>query len=334
MNTFLSTAGKGLMRAARVADDQWSVESLLAGQEIPCLAADPMQAGVVYAGTTGAGVAGVLRSTDYGRSWTPAGLSGHIVKAIGVSRLTPGLVYAGTKPACIFVSRDNCQHWEELTSFRKIFSRHFWFSPAETPFTAYVQGIAPSPTDQNVIVVGIEAGAVVRSTDGGETWQDHRRGALRDCHSITFHSSQGEWAYEAGGSGAGIAISRDGGNTWKQPKDGLDRHYGWACAADPIQPEICYASVSPSPMKAHSEGNAQAYIYRSNRNGEWRRLGGGLPQPLDHMPYALITDPAEPGNVYAGLNNGDVWRSQDQGDSWGRLPFNLRSIHRSMIMFS
>ena len=277
---------------------------------------------------------GVLCSPDQGRSWFPAGLSGHTVKALSVSRHLPGMVYAGTKPACIFVSRDQGQHWDELPSFRKIFSRRFWFSPAEAPFTAYIQGIALSPSDPQVILVGIEAGAVVRSTDGGETWEDHRHGALRDCHSITFHTSKGEWVYEAGGTGAGVAVSQDGGRTWRQPKAGLDRHYGWACAADPFQPEICYLSVSPSPLKAHSEKNAQATIFRSNRNGEWQKLGGGLPQPLDHMPYALLTDPSEPGNVYAGLSNGDVWRSQDLGNSWDRMPFNLNSVNRTMIMFA
>ena len=263
-----------------------------------------------------------------------AGLSGHIVKAVSVSRLNPGVIYAGTKPALIFVSYDNGQHWDELTSFRKIFSRHFWFSPAEAPATAYIQGIALSPTDPNVIIVGIEAGAVVRSTDGGKTWEDHRTGALRDCHSITFHVSNGDWVYEAGGSGVGAAISQDGGNTWNQPKAGLDRHYAWACSAAPANPEVCYISVSPSPFKAHSERNAQAYIFRSNHIGEWQKLAGGLPQPLNHMPYALLTDPTEPSNVYAGLSNGDVWRSQDLGNSWEQLPFNLKSVNRSMIMFS
>jgi hypothetical protein len=117
-----------------------------------------------------------------------------------------------------------------------------------------------------------------------------------------------------------------------QQKTGLDRHYGWACAADPKNPEISYLSVSPSPMKAHSQNNAQACIFRSNSKGEWEKLDGGLPQPLNHMPYALLTDPSEPGNVYAGLSNGDVWCSQDLGNSWDRLPFNLISVNRSMIM--
>ena len=50
------------------------------------------------------------------------------------------------------------------------------------------------------------------------------------------------------------------------------------------------------------------------------------------MAYALIPDPNLTGHLYAGLANGDVWYTQDYGDSWNKLPFNLGGIHRSMIM--
>ncbi|HEX9012698.1 MAG TPA: hypothetical protein VF813_04250, partial [Anaerolineaceae bacterium] len=313
MRAFLSNTGSGIARAVQSPDGRWSVENVLQGQAVTCLAADPLQAGVVYAGTRGRGV---LCSSDYGRTWSPLGLDGLTVKAVSASRITPGVIYAGTKPAFLFASRDHGQSWEELTAFRKIISRFMWLQPAESPHWGYVQGIALSSTNPDVILAGIEAGAVVRSTDGGKTWQDHRRGALRDCHSISFHPTQGDWAYEAGGTGAGVAFSQDGGNSWLQPRTGLDRHYGWACAADSRNPEIWYASLSPSAFKAHSENNAQAYIFRSARDGAWQKLGGGLPQPLDAMPYALLVDPSEPGSVYAGLSSGDVWHSADAGDAW------------------
>jgi hypothetical protein len=329
MDFFLATTGVGVMRAARQAAAHWNVEEVLRGQEVTCLAVDPHREGVVYAGTRGQGI---LRSEDYGRHWRALGLEGYVVKALAVSPSERDVIYAGTKPALVFVSRDGGGNWEELVSFRKIFSRRFWFSPAETPFTAYVQGIALSPTDAQVLVVGIEAGAVVRSEDGGLTWQDHRRGALRDCHSIDFHTYDGNWVYEAGGTGAGAAVSRDAGKTWTQWRDGMDGHYGWACAADPADPAIWYVSAAPSPARAHGEGNAGAFVYRSRRGGGWEKLGGGLPQPLAQMPYSLLTDAADPGAVYAGLSNGEVWRSGDRGDSWTRLPFGLGRIHRSTVM--
>ena len=195
-----------------------------------------------------------------------------------------------------------------------------------------MQAIALSPTDSKTIVIGIEAGAVVRSSDGGQTWSGHRQGALRDCHSLTFHVTHGDWVYEGGGTGAGVSVSRNAGATWSQPKEGLDRHYGWAVAADPTHPEVWYASVAPSPLKAHSEDNAQATLARSIGGAGWQPLTGGLPQPLNHMPYALLTDPTAPGHVYAGFSNGEVWHSTDHGDSWHKLPFCLKRIHRALLM--
>lgn len=324
---FLSTNGSRLARA-ECNNDQWSVEVLLEGTNVRCLAVDPHNQNIVYAGTQDKGV---LRSNDRGKTWQSVGMEGHVVKAIAISPAEPGLIVVGTRPARVFISHDGGQSWMESVSFRKK-RRLFWFSPAEKPFTAYVQGIALSPTNPNVMVVGVELGSVVRSTDGGKTWQDHRKGALRDCHSLKFHAANGDWVYEGGGTGAGAAFSRDAGNTWTQSRQGLDRHYGWAAAADPARPEVMYASLSPGPMKAHSTDNAQAYIFRSIGGSIWEKLNGGLPQPLNHMPYALLTDANEPGHLYAGLSNGDVWHTSDYGDHWQQLPLNLGNVWTSMVM--
>ena len=282
----------------------------------------------VYAGTQGNGL---FLSRDRGKSWQAAGLSGRIVKSIALSSVQPGVIYAGLKPPRVVVSRDHGDHWSDLEAFQHIRSRILWFSPAEMPLTAYVQAIALSPTDPDVILAGIEAGAVVRSGDGGRSWEDHRRGALRDCHSMTFHATDGHWTYEGGGTGAGAAVSRDGGATWEQPRAGLDRHYGWAVAADPASPDIWYVSVSTSARAAHGSGSAQAAIFRST-GGAWQRLAGGLPDPLDHMPYTLLTERRSPGRLYAGLSSGEVWHSEDHGDSWQRFPFTLGGIYRELIM--
>jgi photosystem II stability/assembly factor-like uncharacterized protein len=181
---------------------------------------------------------------------------------------------------------------------------------------------------------------VLRSEDGGESWTGHLKRALRDCHSLASHATDRNWFYEAGGSGGGAAYSRDGGVTWTQPKAGLDRHYGWACAADPARPEVWYVSIAPTIMFphiqrmpiAHYDGYANAYIFRSTGGADWKKLGGGLPQPLDYMAYALLTDSAAPGHLYAGLSNGDVWHTADYGDNWQQLPFNLKGVVRSMVM--
>ncbi len=333
-HVFLATIGLGVARAEQAGNGTWGVEFLLASQKVLCLAADPLNSNVVYAGTRSNGI---LRSDDGGKSWASAGLAGCVVKSVAVSGAEPGVIYAGLKPPMLMASRDRSRRWAEVGSFQRVRSR-WWRSPAESDLGAYIQGIALSPTDPNVIVVGIEAGAVLRTADGGKTWEGHRPGAIRDCHTLKFHSTNGDWVYEAGGTGVGASFSRDGGRTWKQLGEGLDRHYGWACAADPARPEVWYVSASPTfawshPFQppAHVDGQANAYIFRSAGGAPWQKLEGGLPQPLNHMPYALLTDPAAPGHIYAGLSNGDLWHSTNYGDSWENLPFSLKSINRAMI---
>ncbi len=163
----------GIARAECGRSGAWQVEHLLPGQDVRCLAADPRQPHILYAGTQGQGV---MSSRDFGQTWHPAGLAGRIVKSIAVSSFPggnaaePGVIFAGTNsPASIFTSKDGGENWTECEGFRRIRSRWFWFSPAEPPFTAYVQGIALSPADPNVIAAGIEYGAVVRQPG---RWQD------------------------------------------------------------------------------------------------------------------------------------------------------------------
>jgi hypothetical protein len=334
--SFLATTAKGLARAISSGTGEWLVETVL-DEAVNCVAADPADADVVFAGTQGNGV---FRSDDAGATWQHSGMNDRVVKSLAVSPTEPNTVYAGTKPAYLFVSRNGGASWDEIETFRNVRGRRLWFSPAETPFKAYIQAIALSPTDPNVIVAGVEFGAVVRSDDGGKTWSNHKKGSLRDCHGMTFHASNGDWVYESGGSGGGVAVSRDGGANWRQDNDGLDRTYGWACAADPEKPEVWYASLSPMASfpkfvpAAHIDGEANAAIYRSSGGAPWEKLSGGLPEPLDYMAYSLVTVPGFHGHLYAGMANGDVWKSTGYGDEWEQLPFNLGDIHRQMIVLS
>lgn len=326
----------GITRAERN-EGEWRTARALGDVEVQCLAVDPHHPGRVYAGTR---ADGLLRSENGGRDWTPVGLKEIPVKALGFDPNRDGVIYAGSKPVSLYASFDDAATWQELPALRAA-RRWWWFSPAEPPGVApYVQAITVSPANPDVILAGIELGAVLRSEDGGRTWSKHRKGALVDCHSLKFHASDPAWAYEGGGSGVGAAVSRDGGRTWSQPAEGLGRKYGWMVAADPVKPEVWYLSASNQPNflrgefapPAHLDGAARGHLYRRTGEGPWTQLSGGLPEPLDFMAYALITDPEHTGHLYAGLANGEVWFSPDYGERWERLPFNLGAIHRDLVI--
>jgi len=333
--TFLSTNGSRLARAECGANGQWSVEFLLEDKNVRCLTSDPCNPNIVYAGTQGNGV---LRSEDRGKTWQPVGMEGQMVKSIAICRADPQVIYAGTKPPAIFVTCDGGQTWTEQESFRRL-RRWFWFTPAE-PGAPYVMGLAVSPIDPNLVIAGVELGGTFRSSDGGQTWQGHLKRTSRDCHSLRFHQTDGNWVYQAGG-GWPAAVSADGGLTWKQPLRGLSWSlYGMAVAADPADPDVWYVSAAPHAIfpqltkmpRGHFAGEANAFLFRKHGTGHWKRLSGGLPQPLDYMAYSLVTDPEAPGHLYAGLSNGDVWHTADYGDHWAQLPMNLGNIFVAMIM--
>ena len=56
-----------------------------------------------------------------------------------------------------------------------------------------------------------------------------------------------------------------------------------------------------------------AGIYRRRDGEPWQPLAGGLPEPPPAMPYALL---ATDGRLFAGLANGQLSESRDQGDNW------------------
>lgn len=325
----LALTDRGVVRARRDGTD-WTVDRSLVAESVTQLSVSPHDPAVVYAGTQHGGV---QRSTDGGETWDPVGLGDRPVKSVAVSPHDPDTVYAGTKPPRIYVTRDGGERWTELDGFRAIPWRRLWASPAEPPYyRAYVQAIAISPTDPEVLLAGIEAGAVVRSDDGGRTWSGHRPGAIRDCHSLTFHATDGDWVYEAGAwlrAKAG-AVSRDAGVSWQRPTDGIDRSYGWAVAADPADPAVWYISASTGPGAAHGGRNAKAMVFRTEDGGPWRAVEG-LDQPLASMPYALATDPAAPDHLYIGLEDGTVWHSPDRGRTAERLPVELGPGLRTMV---
>jgi photosystem II stability/assembly factor-like uncharacterized protein len=273
-----------------------------------CVAVDPTTPGVAFAGCRGNGL---FRSGDGGRSWDDCGLPAPDVFSVAVSP-ADGTVYAGCEPSSIFASTDSGGCWVELDALRSIPSAPTWSFPPR-PWTSHVRWIAPSPHEPQLVLAGIELGGVMRTDDGGRTWQDHRPGAQLDVHQLAWHPVEPGRAYEAGGGGA--AWSSDGGSSWQAADAGRDRQYTWALAVDAADPDRWYLSAAPGPFHAHGGRAAEAFLYRW-REGRFEPVLGALAGPLEVMPYALaVAD----GKLYAGLRDGRIWQSADGGDSWLEL---------------
>src|SRR5262245_19202823 len=86
-----AATGDGIARLDETADG-WRAELTLQGSGAQCLAVDPGDAGVVYAGLV---EGGVRRTSDGGRTWTDCAVPEPGVFSLAVSA-ADGTVYAGT----------------------------------------------------------------------------------------------------------------------------------------------------------------------------------------------------------------------------------------------
>ena len=282
------------------------VETGLEGHGARCLALDPEDPDTLYVGTSDEGI---FKSEDGGETWEKlSGIEHPRVTAVAVSP-TDGALYAGTEPSALFVSRDGGLSWRELEGMGNLPSAPTWSFPPR-PWTSHVRAIALSYADPNLVVVGIELGGVLRSADGGETWQDQRPGAQPDCHALFAHPGAPEILYEAGGGG--FAQSTDFGDSWEAADEGMGLHYVWGLAAVAEDPALVYTSAASGPGRAHGRGSSNATIYRRSGNERWQPVLEGL----SAFPYALCQDPQTPGTLYAGFGDGMILRGASAGESW------------------
>jgi hypothetical protein len=336
MTKLLVAIGDDLVMAV-AGSGGWRSEARLAATGPLCLAGDPGRPGRLYCGTARRGV---WRSDDGGATWEQrtGGIASEQVTAVAVS--PDGVVYAGTDPSALYRSDDGGERWRELAGLRSLPSAPTWSFPPR-PQTSHVRQILPHPVRKRWLAVCIEAGALVRSFDGGDTWIDRVDGGPRDTHTLRTHPHTPDRLYSAAGDGFGKANgyalvagagsgyneSADGGSTWSQPDQGLEGLYLWGLAVDPGDPDVMVASVSESPMAAHSPHEASSTVFRRAHGAGWVEVRDGLPEPRGCVAAVLAANPAEPNAFYAAVNQG-LYRSGDAGLSWSQLPLAWPDSHR------
>ncbi len=327
MPVLYAATGQHVARLSRSEDGQWSSTILLSDHGVQCIAVDPVNPDRLYAGTFDDGL---YRSLDAGQSWVRVDQAIPHDRfpsvAISPSRITGGIhaVYAGTEPSSLYVSHDDGESWTDLESLRSLPSAPTWSFPPR-PWTSHVRWIALSYHDPDLIFAGIELGGVMRSIDGGVTWEDRKPGSYHDSHCIRTHPADSTRIYEA--AGGGVATSHDAGDTWKPEDEGMDRHYVWALAVDPTDPDRWFVSASHSARYAHrDDDSSEAVIYRRIGDAPWEPLSNGLDVPMAEMPYALIISEDQPSTVFAGTRQGSLLVSEDSGDSWQTTGIELDGI--------
>lgn len=318
----------GLFRVTLNADSQLQVEHLgLDGQGgmRSAVIADNEDPTTLYAGTFRGGV---FRSKDAGDSWHEIN-SGIAFKEVWslVQHPVTGDLYAGTGPGSIFKSVDRGDSWQECEGLNALKTRKNWSFPGP-PFTAHVKGLGLHPTDPSQVWGAVEVGSIVRSLDGGKSWDNLCNGESPDSHYIAVMPDNPRVVVSS--SGEGIFRSENGGETFVEANDGVPHRYMTNIVVHPDTPNVLFtagANGSPRGWETPPLG-ADTYVYRSKDQGRsWERLTGGLPETIMAGPRAMCGDPMDAQTAMVGLVDGTVWATRDGGDSFECLLAGLPPVN-------
>ncbi|MBB5731688.1 photosystem II stability/assembly factor-like uncharacterized protein [Altererythrobacter atlanticus] len=333
---FVATA-EGLFHLRREGDGEWrNVGQTLAGHHICSLAREELS-GTMIAGTHDGGIA---ISTDEGASWEfrNNGLASHNVFAVAACNVDgEARLYAGTEPAHLYVSTDMGMSWTELDTLRSAPNLDDWTFPPP-PHEAHVKYITFDPADPNCIYACVEQGELLRSTDGGKTWEDllTRAGVAKevegDAHRLLIRPQHPDKFFLP--TGFGLLVSNDGGKSWQNLKERLPAiGYPDPMVFDPGRQELLFvAGGKDTPGHWIPTRNANASVARSRDGGEtWEVVTNGLPQPMTASIEAMMIE--SHGNscsVFLGTTDGDVYFSSDDGESWSRIAQDLPPVSKGL----
>ncbi len=263
--------------------------------------------------------------------WQPLGpsLQGSRIEAIAVPAPGSSTIYVGPGGGNVWKTTNNGMTWEPIFEHESAFA---------------IGDIAIAPSNPDIVWVGtgevqprhsgpaFAGTGVFKSTDAGRTWQHM---GLVDTHhigKIVIHPTRPDTVFVAAmghswtpNAERGVFRTTDGGRTWAKVLYIDDRTGAIDLAMDPSDPRRLYASVW------RITSSAESGIYRSTDGGNtWQKLGGGLPAgPLGRSNIDIAR--TDPRVVYVFLDNwapapagarnreiagGEVYRSDDRGDTW------------------
>ena len=314
---------------------RWQVAyTTLRGCFVSALSRSP--SGTLFAATHGVGVA---RSCDDGRTWEWRNRDlGHHDLWSSKTGLLNGreVVGLGALPANVYLSYDDGDTWDLLPALREAPSAPDWTFPPP-PHVGHVKDVV---FDGDRMMVGIEIGGLLISTDGGASFSEmpvEPEIIERDIHRILLHPERPNRIVAANGI-VGVTTSEDRGATWRRNPVLANAEYPDAFVINPNDPdEFFLAAGNGWPTHWYARGRAQGRIVRSRDAGQtWKRLLGGLPDGQRALFSALSIEAHDGGiGLYSVDTDGQVFESLDGGDRWTIIadvaPVSKGEFHRALV---
>lgn len=190
----------------------------------------------------------------------------------------------------LFKSIDGGSH------FAKFSPKGYW--PSED-----VMALAANPQNHLTIYAAGHGVGVLKSTDGGDTWEKSDSGIQgTDIHGLTITDGAPNYLY-AFSVGYGIFRSQDEGKTWQRMDDGPQ---------NPSIRALMFMAVKTAMGNGLLFAGTADGLYQSfSCFCGWTKSSQDIPTTI----YSLAAQNSVPTTVYAATKDG-IWKSTDEGASW------------------
>jgi photosystem II stability/assembly factor-like uncharacterized protein len=237
--------------------------------------------------------AGVLTSSDQGKTWTRVGgrgLPDRPVSAVAVDPENAHTLYVAVRTSgALYKSTNAGIDWHRLRG-----------PNPRVGLTA----VAVDPKDPATVYVGTDFGCtgcdvtgLFKSTNGGRTWQAAAAYVDGGCPAVAIDPINPQHVYASDG---GFTVSTDGGKSWRSHgPNGVN-----ALAIDPGNGQTVYAGTFAGVFKSTSGGRS------------WSVARKGLPRGAN--VNALVADPHKSSVVIASAS-GRLFKTTDAGVTWKPL---------------
>ena len=284
---------------------------------VPGVAVHPSNPSIIYAGTQD----GPYRSTDRGDHWErldyPA-LAPPVWTFLFRPR-DPQVIYAGTAPGELYRSVNGGDSWTKL-------NLPMGSNEISMAFPTRVIGLTADPSFPDEMYAALEVAGVMRSIDGGDTW-DEITGSLApgedtlDLHGVQCTSASPRTVFIT--TRVGPFIGPDRGSEWIPIDFGKfsEITYTRDLYAAPHEPNMLYVSIGAAAR------SRQGAIYRSRDLFKtFEPVGAGVAANSTMM--AVRVNAREPSHVFCAARDGQVFGSYDDGATWANydLPEKAKEV--------
>jgi photosystem II stability/assembly factor-like uncharacterized protein len=307
------------------------------GDAIPifCLTIDPLNYDTIWAGTQN--TRGIYKSTDGGDSWVQ--MDNGVVENEGITfrgfTVDPrdsNTVYAAAELSSwvwagqerkgrefdmtggvVYRTRDGGQNWTAIWRGNNL-ARYVWIDPRDSNVIYISTGIfdrEAANSDPQQRIPGGEG--VLKSTDGGTTWQSANNG-LNNLYvgSLFMHPTNPDILLAGTGNNQyydhqGIYLTTDGAQSWTlvYPDANIN-----AVEFSTVDPNIAYAGSADAVFRSADGG----YTWQKVSGGN--EYGWGAPGVRAGFPIDFQVDPRDPNRLFANNYGGGNFVSEDGGRTW------------------